>query len=117
MYTAAHAQAWQTMGWDNFPHLRNARAAFPRTLQQGATPPLDLLVDELKTRTASLGRTGYLRALPVTVFELLPVNEFSSRESWGYDPAFYFAIDDFYGGAPAMARDSLNAAHAAVAGA
>jgi 1,4-alpha-glucan branching enzyme len=110
VYNAAHVQAWQTMGWDNFLIYEMHAQRFT-TLQQGATLPLDLLVDELSPNSR-LGRTGYLRALPATVFELLPVNEFSSRESWGYDPAFYFAIDDFYGGAPAMAR-FVNAAHAA----
>ena len=41
----------------------------------------------------------------------MPVNEFSSAASWGYDPSFYFAIDGFYGGAAALAR-FVNAAHA-----
>jgi 1,4-alpha-glucan branching enzyme len=68
-------------------------------------------VDELSA-VSRLGRTGYLRALPITILELLPVTEFSTAESWGYDPAFYFGIDSFYGGAPAMAR-FVNAAHAA----
>ena len=110
VYAAAHTQAWQTMGWDNFLIYEMHAQRFT-TLQQGAIPSFDLLVDELSP-TSRLGRTGYLRALPVTVLELLPVNEFSSKESWGYDPAFYFAIDDFYGGAQPMAR-FVNAAHAA----
>jgi 1,4-alpha-glucan branching enzyme len=41
----------------------------------------------------------------------MPVNEFSSRASWGYDPSFYFAIDSFYGGSAALAR-FVDAAHA-----
>jgi 1,4-alpha-glucan branching enzyme len=45
------------------------------------------------------------------IFGLMPVNEFSSSASWGYDPSFYFAIDGFYGGAQALAR-FVNAAHA-----
>jgi len=40
----------------------------------------------------------------------MPVNEFSSAVSWGYDPSYYFAIDSFYGGALAMAK-FVNAAH------
>ena len=110
VYNAAHAQPWQTLGWDNLLIYEMHAQRFS-TLQQGAMTPFDLLVDELSP-VSRLGRTGYLRALPVTEFELLPVTEFSSEDSWGYDPAFYFAIDSFYGGAPAMAR-FVNAAHAA----
>lgn len=40
----------------------------------------------------------------------MPVNEFSGPTSWGYDPSLYFAIDSFYGGAPALAH-LVNAAH------
>ena len=29
--------------------------------------------------------------------ELMPVNEFSGNESWGYNPAFYCALDKAYG--------------------
>ena len=112
VYEMAHAQQWQTMGWDNFLIYEMHARRFTN-IQVGAPipTPFDLLVDELSTMSR-LGRTGYLRALPVTIFELLPVTEFSSAESWGYDPAFYFGIDSYYGGAPAMAR-FVNAAHAA----
>jgi len=103
------------MDWDNFLIYEIHTRRF--TNIQVGTPipkiptPFDLLVDELSP-ISRLGRTGYLRALPITIFELLPVTEFSSAESWGYDPAFYFGIDSYYGGAPAMAR-FVNAAHAA----
>ena len=40
----------------------------------------------------------------------MPVSEFSSALSWGYDPSYYFAIDGFYGGAASLA-DFVNAAH------
>jgi 1,4-alpha-glucan branching enzyme len=111
-YATAHAQPWQTMSWDNFliyeMHVRRFT-----NIQVGAqiSTPFDLLVDELSAMSR-LGRSGYLRALPVTIFELLPVTEFSTSDSWGYDPAFYFAIDNFYGGGQAMAR-FVNAAHVA----
>ena len=69
------------MGWDNFliyeMHVRRFT-----NIQVGAPipTPFYLLVDELSTMSR-LGRTGYLRVLPVTIFELLPVTEFSSAES------------------------------------
>jgi len=61
--------------------------------------------------TSRLGQPGYLRQLPVTIFGLMPVTEFSSAVSWGYDPSYYYAVDSFYGGAPTMAG-FVNAAHA-----
>ena len=106
---AAHAQPWQTMGWQNFL-IYEIHARRFTNLKPGALTSFDLLADELKV-TSRLGQPGYLSQLPVTIFGLMPVNEFSSAVSWGYDPSFYFAIDGFYGGAPAMAR-FVNAAHA-----
>lgn len=44
----------------------------------------------------------YLEKLGVNVIELMPVNEFEGNESWGYNPAFYFAIDKYYGTKNAM---------------
>jgi 1,4-alpha-glucan branching enzyme len=106
---AAHAQPWQTMGWQNFL-IYEIHARRFTNLQPGTLTSFDLLADELNA-TSRLGQPGYLRQLPASVFGLMPVSEFSSAVSWGYDPSFYFAIDGFYGGAPAMAR-FVSAAHA-----
>ena len=83
VYDTAHPRQWQTMGWDNFL-IYEIHARRFTNIQVGANmlAPFDLLVDELNTMSR-LGRTGYLRALPVTIFELLPVTEFSSAESLG----------------------------------
>ena len=40
---------------------------------------------------------NYLQNLGVNAIELMPVNEFEGNESWGYNPAFYFAVDKYYG--------------------
>ena len=106
---AAHVQPWQTMGWQEFL-IYEIHARRFTNLQSGTLTSFDLLADELNA-TSRLGHPGYLHELPVTIIGLMPVNEFSSVASWGYDPSFYFAIDGFYGGAPAMAR-FVNAAHA-----
>ena len=106
---AAHAQPWQTMGWEHFL-IYEVHASRFSDLQQGGLTPFDLLIDELNV-TSRLGQSGYLRQLPVTVFGLMPVNEFSSPASWGYDPSFYFAIDGFYGGSLGLAR-FVNTCHA-----
>lgn len=109
---AAHTQPWNTMGWQNFLiyeiHARRFTNLNPPT---AAFTSFDFLIDELNP-VSRLGKPGYLLQLPVTVFGLMPVNTFSSQVSWGYDPAFYFAIDDFYGGALDLAR-FVNAAHTA----
>jgi glycosidase len=39
----------------------------------------------------------YFKNLGINAIELMPVNEFSGNESWGYNPNFYFAPDKYYG--------------------
>jgi glycosidase len=39
----------------------------------------------------------YFRDLGINAIELMPVQEFDGNESWGYNPAFYFAPDKYYG--------------------
>jgi len=39
----------------------------------------------------------YLKRMGVNALELMPVNEFEGNNSWGYNPAFYFAPDKAYG--------------------
>ncbi|MFQ5650829.1 MAG: alpha-amylase family glycosyl hydrolase [bacterium] len=46
----------------------------------------------------------YLERLGINAIELMPVNEFEGNESWGYNPAFYFAPDKFYGPAQDLKR-------------
>ncbi|MCF8303092.1 MAG: T9SS type A sorting domain-containing protein [Bacteroidales bacterium] len=40
---------------------------------------------------------GYLKSMGVNAIELMPVNEFDGNISWGYNPAYYFAPDKYYG--------------------
>lgn len=40
---------------------------------------------------------SYFKRLGVNAIELMPVNEFSGNESWGYNPTFYCALDKAYG--------------------
>ncbi|HMK05133.1 MAG TPA: alpha-amylase family glycosyl hydrolase [Ferruginibacter sp.] len=39
----------------------------------------------------------YFKNLGINAIELMPVNEFDGNESWGYNSAFYFAPDKYYG--------------------
>jgi len=40
---------------------------------------------------------NYFKNLGINAIELMPVNEFSGNESWGYNPTFYLALDKYYG--------------------
>jgi 1,4-alpha-glucan branching enzyme len=40
---------------------------------------------------------AYLKRLGVNAIELMPVTQFEGNLSWGYNPAFYFAADKYYG--------------------
>ena len=52
---------------------------------------------EEHTYKAVLEKLDYLEDLRINVLELMPVNEFEGNSSWGYNPAFYFAPDKYYG--------------------
>ena len=58
----------------------------------------------------ALEKLPYLKALGVNVIELLPINEFSGNNSWGYNPNFYFAPDKAYG-SPDDYKTFINACH------
>jgi hypothetical protein len=45
---------------------------------------------------------NYLHNLGINTIELMPINEFEGNESWGYNPAFYFSVDKYYGTKNAM---------------
>lgn len=65
----------------------------------------DLIIYELlvrdftdeRTFTAVIDRLDYLEELGINALELMPVMEFEGNQSWGYNPAFKFAVDKYYG--------------------
>ena len=40
---------------------------------------------------------SYFKKLGINAIELMPVTEFEGNDSWGYNPATYFAPDKYYG--------------------
>lgn len=46
----------------------------------------------------------YLDRLGINAIELMPIQEFDGNLSWGYNPAFYFAPDKYYGPADDLKR-------------
>ena len=49
------------------------------------------------TLAAAQGRLPYLRALGITVVELMPLASFPGRHNWGYDGTFPYALHPGYG--------------------
>ncbi len=47
--------------------------------------------------TALIDTIPYLKRLGVNCVELMPVNEFSANDSWGYNPTYFLAPDKAYG--------------------
>ena len=41
---------------------------------------------------------GYLHDFGITAVLLMPINEVGSNNSWGYDPAYFYAVERDYGG-------------------
>lgn len=55
-------------------------------------------------------RLDYLAGLGVDAIELMPINEFPGDRSWGYNPAYFFAVEGTYGTAEDLRR-LVDAAH------
>ncbi len=53
---------------------------------------------------------SYLKRLGVNAIELMPVNEFETNNSWGYNPSFYFAPDKYYGPANTL-KEFIDSCH------
>ena len=58
----------------------------------------------------NIERLDHIRNLGVNVIQLMPVNEWASDKSWGYNPADIFAIESALGGPDALKR-FVRAAH------
>ena len=50
-----------------------------------------------RTFKGVIDRLDYIQNLGVNAIELMPVTEFEGNQSWGYNPALYFAVDKTYG--------------------
>jgi len=62
------------------------------------------------TFAAAIGRLDHLRALGVTMIELMPIADFPGRRGWGYDGVLAFAPDSAYG-SPDDLKQLIEAAH------
>lgn len=55
-------------------------------------------------------KLGYIRELGFNCIQPLPVQEYSGKRSWGYDPASFFSPETFYG-SPYNLQHLVDAAH------
>jgi 1,4-alpha-glucan branching enzyme len=63
------------------------------------------------TFDSAIEKLDYLAGLGINCIELMPVNEFAGDFSWGYNPAYPFAVEEAYGG-PNGLKDFVREAHA-----
>ncbi|WBL23317.1 alpha-amylase family glycosyl hydrolase [Zunongwangia sp. HRR-M8] len=66
--------------------------------------------DQVGTFDDVIEKLDYLKDLGINCIELLPVAEFAGGISWGYNPAYPFAIEQDYGGPEGLFR-LVKAAH------
>lgn len=114
------ASRWQPEGvhapsavWnpDNFEWTDQSWRGIPRS---------DLVLYELHVGTftaegtfaAILPRLDQLRDLGITAIELMPVAQFAGRRNWGYDGAYWYAVQNSYGG-PGELQKLVDACHRA----
>ncbi len=93
---------WRRPGWDYLNIYQIHVARFTNRHQN--EPPLRRVAREIDSQA------GYLRDLGVTAILLLPLNEVGTQNSWGYDPAFFYAIEHSYGGPDAL-KELVDACH------
>ena len=104
-------------GLISYPHGKTTHAV---AVLQTARPPFqwrnnnfvppaeeDLIIYEMHVRDFEVspnntfagvrGRLQYLKDLGINAIKLMPIAEFEGNSSWGYNNAFFFAPDKFYG--------------------
>jgi 1,4-alpha-glucan branching enzyme len=84
--------SWQAPGREYLIIYQVHPKRFSRRFESLGMSPLRQLAEEISNQS------GYLRQLGVTAIQLMPVNEFAGDESWGYGPAFYYALEAAYAG-------------------
>jgi 1,4-alpha-glucan branching enzyme len=66
--------------------------------------------DGVGTFQGVIDKMPYLHHLGINAIELMPIKEFPGKRSWGYNPAFPFAVASAYGGRKAL-KALVAAAH------
>lgn len=87
-------QDWRRPGWEYLIIYQLHAARFSN--RNLGDPPLVRVAREVEAGA------GYLRGLGVTAIQLLPINDVGSANSWGYNPAFFYAVEEDIGGPDAL---------------
>ncbi|NCC53479.1 MAG: hypothetical protein EOM20_20025, partial [Spartobacteria bacterium] len=122
----AHEVDWTNekgqKGWkakDARAVVRAGKEPFDWTAEGYRRPALDeLVIYELFIEDFAPGegfdgvteRLDYIADLGVNAIEPLPWHPWPGKESWGYNPAFHFAVDPYYGN-PERLKHLINESH------
>ena len=93
---------WRRPGWEHLNVYQIHVSRFSNRFQDEI--PLRRVAREIDSNG------GYLRDLGVTAILVMPLNEVGTENSWGYDPAFFYAIENDYGGPDAL-KELVNTCH------
>ncbi|HMP76402.1 MAG TPA: alpha-amylase family glycosyl hydrolase [Kiritimatiellia bacterium] len=105
--------------WDARTVLRVGQPDFVWTATNYVRPPLDqLVIYELHIGdlqpgggfTGLITKLDYIKDMGFNAIGPMPWTEFSSDESWGYNPAFHLAPESSYG-TPEQLKQLINEAH------
>ncbi|MGS0748283.1 alpha-amylase family glycosyl hydrolase [Halpernia sp. GG3] len=86
--------------------IQTAKPAYNWTVNNFVKPAKqNLIVYEALVRDFTSGQNWqsmidkipYIKGLNVNAIELMPIMEFDGNNSWGYNPAFHYALDKAYG--------------------
>jgi 1,4-alpha-glucan branching enzyme len=94
--TVSDAYAWHDQGWkppEWYQHIIYQLHPSRFTDRNEGLSPLAQITEELNGN----GTNDYLSNLGITTIQLLPVNEFPTNTSWGYNPSFFYAVESSYG--------------------
>lgn len=94
------SEDWQRPGWESLIvyELHPDRFTRRNTAEGSPLPPFLQIAREIENPD------GYLRRLGVTALLLMPVCENGRENSWGYDPSYFYAVENSYGGPDALKR-------------
>lgn len=99
------SEGWQTPGHEYLIIYQLHPKRFSQRFAGQKMSPLGRIAAEIADQS------GYLRQVGVTAVQLMPVNEFAGDDSWGYGPAFYYAVEAAYGG-PEELKNLVDTCHA-----
>jgi 1,4-alpha-glucan branching enzyme len=80
--------AWQTS--DYTPPAKESMVIYELLIR-------DFFGADERTYANLVDTISYFKRLGVNAVQLMPIMEFNGNESWGYNPAFMFAPDKYYG--------------------